>query len=77
MGDPYGRDAPPSSAGSGGVTVNNLRCRQCNKLLAEQITAPWKVKCVRCGAMNFKKEDDATRKVSSPMPSRYRPSRSR
>lgn len=30
-----------------------VRCQSCNKLLAESLTWPWRIRCYRCGAMNW------------------------
>jgi hypothetical protein len=30
------------------------RCEGCNKLLAELVTRPWTIKCVRCKTINKK-----------------------
>ncbi len=36
------------STGAPGKTRHNLRCQQCNKMLAEQVTAPYRFTCPRC-----------------------------
>ena len=41
--DPYGR---------GAVTIERPRCWRCNKLLAEMVSAPWRITCPRCKAAN-------------------------
>ena len=33
-------------------TVEKLRCWRCNQMLAWKITAPYKIQCKRCKAMN-------------------------
>lgn len=43
MSDPYGR---------GARTEEKPRCWRCNRLLAELVTAPWKIICSRCKAVN-------------------------
>ncbi len=30
----------------------NPRCRDCNKLLAEKVTRPWRIVCGRCKSVN-------------------------
>ena len=30
------------------ITDNRPRCGQCNKLMAELLTRPWKIRCGRC-----------------------------
>lgn len=36
------------------LTRTNVRCAnpECGKLLAELITAPWRIRCVRCKSAN-------------------------
>lgn len=34
------------------ITDTKPRCTSCNKLLAEQVTRPWKITCSRCKATN-------------------------
>ena len=38
--------------GKGEKTVERPRCWRCNKLLAELVTAPWRITCTRCKAGN-------------------------
>ncbi len=33
-------------------TVTELRCWRCNRKLAELVTSPWQIRCVRCKAVN-------------------------
>jgi len=33
-------------------TRTKVRCAGCGRLLAEMVTAPWRLKCPRCKAMN-------------------------
>lgn len=47
MGSPYGPVAEQTSK-----TVQNLRCCGCGKLLAELVTAPYRIACPRCKAVN-------------------------
>jgi len=35
-----------------GDTDTGVRCARCNKLLAEQATRPWRIRCARCGHTN-------------------------
>ena len=36
-----------------GITVDTfLRCWRCDRLLAEQVTRPWRIKCSKCKAVN-------------------------
>ena len=30
------------------MTDSRPRCRHCNKLLAEKVTRPWRIRCPRC-----------------------------
>ena len=34
------------------VTDIYPRCWRCDKLLAEELTRPWRIECQRCNAMN-------------------------
>ena len=34
-------------------TIENLKCSKCHKLLAEQITKPFKIKCTMCKEYNI------------------------
>ncbi len=34
----------------------NVRCGSCGKLLAEVVTAPWRIKCRHCKAVNESEE---------------------
>lgn len=34
------------------VTQTNVRCTTCNKLLAEQVSIPWAIRCARCKHLN-------------------------
>lgn len=43
--DPYGELQPPPLSGE-------LRCGKCGKLLAELVTAPFRVVCARCRYVN-------------------------
>lgn len=43
MSDPYGR---------GAVTENDVRCWRCDKLLAEMVSRPWRIRCRACKAIN-------------------------
>jgi|APSaa5957512493_1039668.scaffolds.fasta_scaffold190278_2 phage FluMu protein Com len=46
--DPYGESVPEVER----LTRHNVRCASCGRLLAELVTAPWRVKCSRCKALN-------------------------
>ncbi len=35
-----------------GEAMANVRCRACNRKLAEWVTAPWYFRCPRCKARN-------------------------
>jgi phage FluMu protein Com len=39
------------------VVDREPRCRYCNKKLAETLTRPWEVRCVRCKARNGSTQD--------------------
>lgn len=39
------------------VEVDPVRCEQCNQMLAELATAPWRIKCRRCGSLNWATAD--------------------
>lgn len=53
MTDPYGELISTVPEGQR-LTRTNVRCANpdCGKLLAELITAPWRIKCVRCKSSN-------------------------
>lgn len=38
--------------GKGVLTTDRPRCWRCNKLLAEKVSAPWRITCIRCHAVN-------------------------
>jgi phage FluMu protein Com len=38
--------------GKGTKTTERPRCWRCNKLLAELVTAPWRITCPRCKALS-------------------------
>lgn len=44
MSDAYGEGHPPEE----GFNGKELRCPTCGKLLAEQVTPPYKIRCGRC-----------------------------
>ncbi len=48
-------DYGPSLTLSEAVKNTNvsLRCKKCNKLLAEYITPPYRIKCYRCKTTNY------------------------
>lgn len=52
MNDPYGELSLVPEAKR--LTRERVRCGnpECGKLLAELITAPWKIKCYRCKSEN-------------------------
>jgi DNA-directed RNA polymerase subunit RPC12/RpoP len=35
------------------LSDNCLRCARCNKKLAEKVTRPWRIQCVRCSHTNL------------------------
>ena len=37
---------------TGKENPHRVRCRGCGKVLAERLTAPWLIKCVRCKKYN-------------------------
>lgn len=39
------------------VEVEPVRCAHCDRMLAELATAPWRMKCNRCGALNWATAD--------------------
>lgn len=40
---------------SGGVvTDENVKCWRCERLLAEVVSRPWRIKCGRCKAVNVR-----------------------
>ena len=43
MSDPYGR---------GVVSESDVRCWRCDKLLAELVSRPWRIRCRSCKAVN-------------------------
>jgi phage FluMu protein Com len=43
MSDPYGR---------GAVSDADVRCWRCDKLLAELVSRPWRIRCRFCKAVN-------------------------
>lgn len=44
---------PPQAYAPIVVEADPVRCQPCNKMLAELATAPWRIKCQRCGALNW------------------------
>jgi phage FluMu protein Com len=40
------------------MTDNEPRCWRCDRMLAESVTRPWRIKCKRCNAVNNSKPLD-------------------
>jgi len=47
--DPYAEEFVPEAKRT---TRVNVRCGNCGRLLAEKVTAPWRIKCSRCKCVN-------------------------
>ena len=48
MGDAYGEGAAPLVR----ETLFHVRCEECDKLLAEMVSTPYRLRCPRCKLLN-------------------------
>ena len=51
------QDMPPQAFAPVVVEQDPVRCTHCNRMLAELCTAPWRITCGRCGALNWATAD--------------------
>ena len=49
MGDVYGEGAAPLVR----ETLFHVRCEECDKLLAEMVSTPYRLRCPRCKQLNY------------------------
>jgi phage FluMu protein Com len=54
-------DIPPQAFAPVIIEADPVRCQACNRMLAELATAPWRIKCGRCGALNWATADGQLR----------------
>lgn len=64
-------EIPPQAFAPVVIDVEPVRCVVCQRMLAEQLTAPWRIKCSRCGALNFVTAD-GRRDAMAPTKGQYR-----
>lgn len=57
------------------VEQEPYRCAHCNRMLAELLTAPWRIKCSRCGALNWATAEGTVCAEGPERPDRIKPSR--
>jgi len=52
----------PNDVFARGVETDlEVRCHRCNRLLAEMVSRPWRIKCSRCKATNQAGVDESGR----------------